>query len=68
MPNSYATALGASRTLLRLLRILNLVVGALLVGALLASFLFEPVFREFFTKQPPRINPRCSCRSCASGC
>jgi hypothetical protein len=57
LPNSYATALGASRMLLRIARVLNLLTGALLVGAFLASFLFEPLFREFFSKQPPRIDP-----------
>lgn len=56
MPNSYTTALGASRILLRIVRALNLVTGALIIAMFVASFVFEPVFREFFTKQPPRID------------
>lgn len=56
MPNSYSTALGASRILLRILRALNLVTGALIIAMFVASFVFEPVFREFFTKQPPSID------------
>jgi hypothetical protein len=50
-------ALGASRTFLLILRALNIVVGALLVFGFVATFLFQPVFREFFTRQPPRIDP-----------
>jgi len=57
LPHSYATVLGASRLLLRILRVLNLITGALLIACFLGSFLFEPVFREFFSKQPPRIGP-----------
>lgn len=57
MSYSYATVLGASRTLLRIMRALNLITGALLIGSFLASFIFEPVFRDFFSKQPPRIDP-----------
>lgn len=58
MSERYATLLGVSRTLIRILRVLNLITGALLIGMFLASFIFEPVFREFFSKQPPRIDPR----------
>jgi hypothetical protein len=53
----YSTALSASRILLRILRAFNLVMGVMLVAALPASFLFEPLFLEFFSKQPPRIDP-----------
>ena len=56
MTQSYSKVLGLSRALLRLARVLNLFTGALLVACLLASFVFEPAFREFFTKQPPRID------------
>lgn len=52
MPHSYATALGASRILLRILRVLNLLTGAVLIAMFLASFFFEPEFRAFFSKQP----------------
>jgi hypothetical protein len=54
---SYATALGLSRTLLRLFRVLNLGVGAMLLAGFLASFLFEPLFRDFFTIHPERARP-----------
>lgn len=57
MSSSYATLLVVSRTLIKILRVLNLLTGALLIGMFLASFFFEPVFREFFSKQPPRIDP-----------
>ena len=42
--------------LLRILRVLNFATGALLICAFVASFLFEPAFRDFFTKQPARID------------
>ncbi|MDQ4088110.1 MAG: DUF2975 domain-containing protein [Pseudomonadota bacterium] len=57
MPDSYTAALGASRMLLRILRMLNVGAGALLIGCFLVSFAFEPAVREFFTKQPPRTDP-----------
>jgi hypothetical protein len=57
LSSSYAAALGASRTLLRIFRVFNLITGALLIAFLFASFVFEPVFQEFFTKRPPRIEP-----------
>lgn len=56
MPSGYATALGASRVLLIILRVLNLIAGAALAAGLVASFFFEPVIQEFFSKQPPRID------------
>jgi hypothetical protein len=58
LSNRYAGLLGVSRMLIVILRVLNLISGALLIAMFLASFLFEPVFREFFSKQPPRIDPR----------
>ena len=57
MSDSYATLLGLSRLLIRIARLFNILVGVLLIGMFVASFLFEPVFREFFTKQPARIDP-----------
>lgn len=57
MPDTYSTALGASRVLLRLVRVLNLVMAAILIVFLFASFFFEPAFREFLTKRPPHANP-----------
>lgn len=56
MSCSYSAALGASQALLRLLRTLNLLTGLILLAGFLGSFLFEPAFREFFSKQPPRID------------
>ena len=50
-------ALGLSRVLLGLLRVLNLVMGALVLLALPATFLFEAQFSEFFSTRPPRIDP-----------
>ena len=57
MRDSYTAVLGVSRTLLRILRVLNLGVGLLLVVCFVATFLYEPVFHEFFSKRPPRIDP-----------
>ncbi|MES2444559.1 MAG: DUF2975 domain-containing protein [Pseudomonadota bacterium] len=49
-------ALGVSRVLLKVLRVLNIGTGLLAIGMLAASYAVEPMFREFFTKQPPRID------------
>ena len=57
MPQPDSTALSVSRLLLRILRVLNLGTGLLLLGAFVASFVFEPAFREFFTKRPAQIDP-----------
>lgn len=54
MADGYDAALGISRALLKFLRAFNLLVGAMLILWFLASFPFEPAFREFFTKQPER--------------
>jgi hypothetical protein len=53
----YANALGASRILLKVMRVLNLATGLAFLACLVASFLFEPAFVAFFSKQPPRIDP-----------
>lgn len=50
-------ALGASRFLLKLLRVLNLATGVGLILAVPASFLFESQFFAFFSKRPPSIDP-----------
>jgi hypothetical protein len=53
-----ATLLGVSRLVVQLLRLLNLLMGVLLVGMFIGSFLFEPLFLQVFAdKQPPRIDP-----------
>jgi hypothetical protein len=56
VPRSYARVLGVSRVLLRIARAFNLFGGLILVVAFPASFVFEPLFGEFFSKQPPRID------------
>lgn len=57
MADRYPRALGISYVLLSLLRVLNLATGALVIVCFAASFLFEPVFVDFFSKRPPRANP-----------
>ena len=57
MLRPYSGALSASRILLWILCAFNLVMGVMLVVAVPASFLFEPLFLEFFSKRPPRIDP-----------
>jgi hypothetical protein len=57
LSDRYANLLGFSRALLMVARVLNLVIGVLLIVMFLASFGIEPVFRDFFSKQPPRIDP-----------
>ncbi len=56
MSNGYATALGVSRVLLKIWRVLNGLTGVVLVAAFLATFVFEPTIREFFLKQPGRLD------------
>jgi hypothetical protein len=50
-------ALSISRVLLRILRVFNLFTGVCLVVAFVASFPFDTLFFEFFSKRPPRIDP-----------
>ena len=57
MPKPHSPALSVSEVLIRILRVLNLGIGLMLLVALPASFLFEPVFLQFFSKRPPRIDP-----------
>src|SRR3954463_6830952 len=52
----YPRALGVSYTLLSVMRVLNLLAGAILAVSFLASFAFEPVFLDFFSKVPSRLN------------
>ena len=53
MPEGYEKVLGASRTLLQILRILNLGAGLAILIALPASFMFAHHFQEFFTVRRP---------------
>ena len=48
--------LGVTRFLLRLARVLNLLFAAAFVAMLLASFLFEPTFRDYYSRYP-RLDP-----------
>lgn len=57
MLQAQSTALSASRIFLKILRVLNLIMTVMLVVAFPASFFFEPLFVEFFSKLPPRIDP-----------
>lgn len=57
MSDGYSNLLGLSRLLIRISRVLNLVLVPLLFAMVVASFVFEPVFLEFFTKQPASISP-----------
>jgi hypothetical protein len=57
VPQGYETVLGASRTLLRILLVLNIAAGAGMLAALPTSFIFAPIFHEFFSKRPPHIDP-----------
>jgi hypothetical protein len=50
--NGYAKLLGVSRVLLQLWRALNLAVAAGFVAMLLASFVLEPAFRDYYSRRP----------------
>jgi hypothetical protein len=50
MSDGYAKVLGASRVLLKIWRALNLLMAAAFLAMLLASFIFEPAFREYFSR------------------
>ena len=52
MSHGSAQLLGVSRILLMLARILNLALAAAFVAMLLASFLFEPSFRDYYSRRP----------------
>lgn len=53
MSHTYVKVLGASRILLRIWRVLNLALGAAFIAMLLASFIFEPSFRDYYSRRPP---------------
>lgn len=53
MSDTYAKALGVSRILLRIWRVLNLLVAAGAVACLALSFVFEPVVRQYYLDRPP---------------
>ncbi|HEY0324685.1 MAG TPA: DUF2975 domain-containing protein [Allosphingosinicella sp.] len=57
MLKPHPTALGASRFLLKLLMIFNLLVGVGLILAVPASYVFDAEFLAFFSKRPARIDP-----------
>ncbi|HEU0100445.1 MAG TPA: DUF2975 domain-containing protein [Allosphingosinicella sp.] len=53
MSDKFARVLGVSRFLLTSARILNLACGAAFLAMVAASFVFEPTFREYFSRRPP---------------
>lgn len=52
MSDGFSGVLGVSRALLNILRVLNLVAGALLIICVIGSFPFEPRLLESFAKMP----------------
>lgn len=52
MSQRHAKLLGLSWTLLAIARVFNLVVAAAFVGMLLASFVFEPSFQDYYSRRP----------------
>jgi hypothetical protein len=56
LSDGHTRALAVSRALLRIWRGFNLLVGVVLIGGLVATFVFEPAVRDFFSKRPPRID------------
>jgi hypothetical protein len=57
MLQSHSRALGTARILLKVLRFFNIGMAVMLVLGFPASFLFEATFFEFFSKNPPSIDP-----------
>ena len=53
MSDNYAKVLGVSQVLLTLVRLFNLALAAAFLAMLVASFVFEPSFREYFIRQGP---------------
>ncbi len=53
MSDGYAKVLGVSQILLRIWRVLNIAVAAGFVVCLVASFIFEPVVRDYYVSRPP---------------
>lgn len=51
MSDGYIRVLGASRALLKIWGIINLLSAAAFVLAVIVSFLFEPAFRDYFTRE-----------------
>ena len=52
MSQSHAKLLGISWTLLAIVRVFNLVLCAAFLAMLLASFVFEPSFRDYYSRRP----------------
>lgn len=53
MSDNLARVLGVSRFLLTIARILNLAAAAAFLAMLLASFVFEAGFRDYYLRRPP---------------
>lgn len=56
MSDPVSKVLGVSWIALALARVFNLVLAAAFLAMLVASFVFEPTFREYFGRQP-RLDP-----------
>lgn len=52
MSQRYAQLLGVSRILLRIARVFNLALAAGFIAIFLASFIFEPSFRDYYSRRP----------------
>lgn len=52
MSDSYSGVLGVSRTLLRIVRVLNLLFGAILATCVVGSFVFEARLLDNFSEMP----------------
>lgn len=57
MSDPQPAALSLSRIFIKVLIAFNIFCGVMMVLAFPASFLFEPVFIEFFSKKTPMIDP-----------
>ena len=57
MPHARSTALSIARVLLRIFRVLNLILGLVVLGWLLATFIWAPFFQHFFSVRPARLDP-----------
>src|SRR6476646_4760500 len=56
MPHVDSTALSIARVLLRIFRVLNLILGLVVLGWLVATFIWAPFFQHFFSVRPARFD------------
>jgi hypothetical protein len=57
MPHADSTALSIAWVLLRISRVLNLILGLVVLGWFLATFIWAPLFQHFFSARPARLDP-----------